>query len=287
MSEVENSFSALMPVHNQIDPKLFKKALQSVIENSLKPSEFVIVLDGPLKQELNWIISNYSDNKKVNIKTIRLKENRGIVDALNLGLENCSYELIARCDADDINHYDRFSLQVDAFKSNHDLTICGGQIIEIGNKNEKYMKSVPLSNSEILKFSYHRNPFNHMTVMFKKSFILSIGGYKRFHYREDYALWCNALSKGASTRNLNNVLVYVDGGTGMYKRRGNIFHLKYEFLLQKYLLSIGHINRSHYFINLILRGGNMVAGTTIRGIFYENFLRIKQSKEAKKSKWTE
>ena len=88
MSEVENSFSALMPVHNQIDPKLFKKALQSVIENSLKPSEFVIVLDGPLKQELNWIISNYSDNKKVNIKTIRLKENRGIVDALNLGLEN-------------------------------------------------------------------------------------------------------------------------------------------------------------------------------------------------------
>lgn len=264
-------FSVLIPVYAGDKAKIFKKALQSIKNNTIKPDQVVLVIDGPISSCLESVIKDEADDT---FDILKIEKNQGIVNALNCGIEKCRHLIIARCDSDDINVNNRFELQIEEFKNDHDLDIVGGQIVE-NSGNNQWIRYTPLSKEKIVKFLKHRSPFNHMTVMYKKEKIMEVGCYPNIKYREDYALWAKIIASGAKVKNLNSVLVLASGGDAMYQRRGNISHIKYEYKLQKLLIRLKIINIFEFLLNITLRSLNMMVPHKVRKFIYQCFLRKK------------
>ena len=262
-------FSVLLPVYHKVVPYEFDLALKSINDNSLRPSQVIIVIDGPVSEEIESVIVR---NMLPNYVVVRMPRHLGIVAALNLGLEYCKTELVARCDADDVNRIDRFELQLNAFLRDDKIDVCGGQVLEI-SESGAFMKEVPVTDFEIKRFLRRRNPINHMTVMYKKSAVAGVGRYPDIKFREDYALWAKLASNQANFFNLTDVLVEVKGGLDMYKRRGRASDIFYEVKLQNFLYSHKIINFAQYGQNLIIRGANLFLPSVVRAHFYKSYLR--------------
>lgn len=264
-------FSVLLPVYNGDKPDLFNMALNSIKNNTVQPSQIVVVVDGEISPYLEDIINIHSDNR---FEIIRIEENKGIVNALNTGLAHCSEELVARCDADDENYVRRFELQLKAFQEISDLSVVGGHILERSGTSS-HKRCVPIKHNDISRHIKLRNPLNHMTVMFKKSAIIEVGLYPDIKYREDYALWARLHGSGYKLHNLDKVLVFATGGLDMYKRRGKPSDIPHELKLQRHLLSVNVIKVHELFFNLLIRVANMLIGSRWRSKVYSNFLRKK------------
>lgn len=177
-------FTVLMSVYYKEKPEYLQLALESIINQTVKPNEIVLVQDGKLTNELQAVITDQLQKYPDIFKTYALKQNQGLGKALNFGMKKCSNELIARMDTDDIAELNRFELQIKEFKQDKELMLCGGQIAEFADNQTEITsyRSVPLKHNEILNFAKKRNPFNHMTVMFKKQAVQSVGGYQHMPY---------------------------------------------------------------------------------------------------------
>lgn len=266
-------FSVLLPVYGGDNPQLFTRAIASIEANSVKADQVVIVVDGPVCGDIEKILDQ-CEKKRFDI--VRLRVNRGLAQALNVGLEYCRYELIARCDADDFNLEHRFAYQLKQFVDNDNLVLSGGQIIEeCGETLTKLLKQVPCTHNKILSAVKFRSPFNHMTVMFKKSSVLKVGGYPDIQFREDYALWAALIANDGVVSNCTDVLVHSSGGIKMYQRRGRFSHLVFEIKLQRHLYRLKLINIFELCRNLLIRGGNMILSPYLRGLIYKTWLRKK------------
>lgn len=270
-------FSVLMSVYKNDKEEYLKLALDSIINQTLKPSEIVLVEDGPIPENIENLIKEYEKNIAF-LKVIRLKENGGLGNALNVGLENCSYDIVARMDADDISVLDRFEKQIVEFEKDDTLSIVGGYISEFINNPEESIgiRQVPLTHEEISNFIKGRNPFNHMTVMFKKQSVLEAGSYQDFHFLEDYYLWIRMFLKGYKMKNIDSILVNARVGIDMYKRRGGFKYFKSCKRLQKYLLDNKLITYPKYLKNNIIRFiMQVLMPNSMRGLIYKKFARKK------------
>ena len=123
-------FSVLMSVYIKENPKYMKQSLDSIINQTYKPSEIVIVKDGLLTKELNDLIDEYQKIYTNLFKIITLEENVGLGKSLNIGVLNCTYDIIARMDTDDICRNDRFEKQIKVLKNNKHIDIVGSNIVE-------------------------------------------------------------------------------------------------------------------------------------------------------------
>ena len=237
-------FTVLMSVYYKEKPEYLQLALESVINQTVKPNEIVLVEDGKLTNELQAVITEYLQKYPAIFKTYALKQNQGLGKALNFGMQKCSYELIARMDTDDIAEPNRFELQIKEFEENKELMLCGGQIAEFADNPAEITgyRKVPLKHNEILNFAKKRNPFNHMTVMFKKQAVQNVGGYMDMPYFEDYWLWVRMLKAGYKAKNVDKVLVKVRAGQDMIARRGGLNYAKCIIRFERALHKIGIIN---------------------------------------------
>ena len=99
---LENNYSILMSVYAKDNPDYLKLAIDSMLNQTIKSNDFVIVEDGPLTTELDAVINEYSSkNKEINV--VKIEHNSGLGKALDFGLNYCKNELVARMDADDIS----------------------------------------------------------------------------------------------------------------------------------------------------------------------------------------
>jgi amylovoran biosynthesis glycosyltransferase AmsE len=223
-------FTVLMPVHDAIQFDIFKKSVNSVINNTLLPSEFLIVVDGNISSQKRIFLKKIKKkNKFINIV---FKNKLGLVKILNYGLKIAKYKLIARADADDINHKNRFFEQVNFFKTNK-VDILGSNINENINGKE-FIKKVPKKPS-LFDFCF-LNPINHMTVMFNRDKIIKLGSYPNIKYKEDYALWFLAKIRGYAIANLDVSLVNSRIDSKTMKRRKNFQAIFSEFRLFFFLI---------------------------------------------------
>ena len=95
------------------------------------PTQIIIVKDGPLTQDLDFVINNFmNSNSAVQIKVIPLKENLGLGRALNIGLKECDYDWVARMDSDDICRFDRFELMLKQITNSKNISVVGSYIDE-------------------------------------------------------------------------------------------------------------------------------------------------------------
>ena len=129
------NFSVLISCYFRDNPQELAVALKSIWDDqTLKPQEIVIVKDGPLTADLDAVIEEFAKNAPA--KIVPLPQNGGLGKALQIGVENCSYEYIARMDGDDISVPERFAKQA-AFMTEHpEIDICGGMIEEFADDPE-------------------------------------------------------------------------------------------------------------------------------------------------------
>ena len=223
-------YSVLMSLYKSEDASCFKLALESMLNQTVPPDEIVLVEDGPLTEELYAVIEQYKDNLVI----VKNKSNLGLGLALRRGVKACKNELIARMDTDDIAVENRCEMQLNYLVNNREVSIVGGQIEEFVGEISNIVgkRVVPCSNQGIYKYMKKRCPFNHMTVMFRKSSILKAGNYKHCFWNEDYYLWIRMYLKQQRFANLPDTLVLVRTGEDMYQRRGGIKYFKSELFIQ-------------------------------------------------------
>lgn len=247
-------FSVLMSVYKNDISGHVGKALESVINQSKPPKELILVIDGPIDSKLQNTVNSYAAKYKI-LKVVPLENNVGLGNALKIGMQHCSYELIARMDSDDISVPNRFEKQIQCFEEDKELSLVGGYIREFDNDTDKILsiREVPLEHSEIEKYLKSRCPFNHMTVMFKKSKVISAGGYLDWHYNEDYYLWIRMYLANCKFKNIPEVLVNVRASEGLYMRRGGKRYFQSEKDIQRYMLDQRVISIPRYCSNVVLR----------------------------------
>lgn len=246
-------FSVSMCVYGGDNAKWFETSVESVLSQTLVPNEIVLVVDGPVPDDLNAVILKLEE--KDTFKVIRLEKNQGHGIARKTGLDNCTNELVAIMDADDICTRNRFEMQIEAFHNYPDSDIVGGMITEFIDMPDNVVgkRIVPLEDSEIKEYMQRRCPMNLVTVMFKKSSIEKVGGFIDWYCEEDYYLWLRMALANMRFRNVDDVLVNVRVGKEMYQRRGGVKYFKSEAKLQKYMLDNKIIGFSRYLINVTER----------------------------------
>jgi len=184
-------------------------------------------------------------------------------------------EWVARADADDINLPDRFSRQIAFIEAQAGaVDILGGAIEEIDeNGGVVGKREMPATAVQIMDFAHKRNPFNHMTVMYRAALVRNAGGYPVLHLREDYGLWAKLLAAGCRAANIPDIVVRARAGGAMLRRRGGLKYAVSEYQLQRFLVSIGFKGPWAAAIDLILRSSVFVAPNFVRRIVYAKFLR--------------
>lgn len=224
-------FSVLLSVYTQESASHLDNALESLINQTIVPTEIVLVKDGPLTDDLEMIINKYKEQYTTLFNIVSIEQNVGLGDALNLGLKNCNYDVVARMDTDDICIPNRFEIQLNYFKEHPDVSVLGGYIEEFINDPGDLgrVKKVPLTSNQIIHYARKRNPLNHPSVMFRKKAIESVGGYERMLFFEDYYLWLKLLGAGYKLANIGEVLLYFRIGNDMIGRRHGYAYALHEF----------------------------------------------------------
>lgn len=248
------NFSVLISVYKKDNVEEFVTALNSITTKQIvKPSEVVLVVDGPVSDALFDVIKSYESSDVFHV--IWLTENRGLGNALKLGVENAKYPIIARMDSDDISAPDRFEKQLKYLEKHPDCDIVGGQMTEFIDQPDNIVgrRYVPLANEDIYKYMKSRCGLNHVTVMFRKKAVMKAGNYQDWFWNEDYYLWVRMMLAGCKFANLPDVLVNVRSGKDQFARRGGMKYFKSEAKLQKYMLDNKIIPFQQYVFNILAR----------------------------------
>lgn len=274
--ENEN-YSVLMSVYFKEKPEFLEESMNSMFGQTFRTNDFVLICDGPLTQELNYVIEEMEKKYKDILNVIRLEKNMGLGCALRIGVEMCKNNFIARMDSDDISKPDRCEKEIKKFFENPELSIVGTNVDEFSNTPSVIDSSrvVPETNDEIIKFSKSRNPFNHPTVMFKKQDVIDSGNYRNVRYMQDYYLWIDMLTNGKKGYNIQESLVMMRAGSNLFKRRSGKEYLNIQKNLFKLMLDRKHISIIQYYKAMTLRSLSAFAPNFIRKYLFKKVLRKK------------
>ncbi|MBJ8427414.1 glycosyltransferase [Acinetobacter bereziniae] len=275
------NFSVLLSLYYKESHLALDQCFKSIWEEQTrKPSEIVLVLDGEIGGELNFCIQKWQLEIETVLKIVPLAKNVGLGKALNEGLKHCSNEWVLRMDTDDICTPDRFEKQIEFINNNPDVVLFGGQVLEFENEpnDSQALKAVPTSNDEIQKFAQKRCPFNHMTVAYKKSIINELGGYQHHLYMEDYNLWLRVIGAGYVVANLPDIVLYARVGNGMHARRKGLEYIKSEKQLLNLKKQLKLQNPIHANMLFLIRSAFRLIPSSLLGKIYNTFLRKKVKK---------
>lgn len=277
---MEYKFSVLMSVYVKEKPNFFKKSLTSIVNQTLKPNEIILVKDGPLTKELEEVIARFLINEKT-IKIISLEKNVGLGEALRIGVEQCNYDLIARMDTDDISKENRFEKQIECFKKNPELDMIGSWTDEFQEVDDEIkvqsIRKTPENQNKILKKLKRSNAFNHPTVMYKKKSILKAGNYsEEFNCLEDYYLWVRMAVNNNKFYNIQESLIYFRITPETIKRRGGIKMLIGDIKLHSRLKKMKFITTFQQYENIVIWGIYRLLPWKIREILQKKIIRNKK-----------
>lgn len=170
---------------NRVDRFLFP-AIYSIVNQNYKEWELIIIANGDLSNEVFDVIENefYFDKR---IKCIKSSIGQ-LSYALNLAIDNSSFDYIARMDSDDISHPDRLGKQLEYLVENN-MDLVGSSAILINEYDEPIGEILSPMGESIGKKIPYRSCFVHPSVLYKKDVILKLRGYNSGFNSEDYDLW--------------------------------------------------------------------------------------------------
>lgn len=202
-------FSVLMSLYFKENPKYLDLALESVFTQTVQPDQVVLVLDGPVGDELMIVINSYKEHYPA-IEIYPQAANKGLSTALNIGLEKCRNEIVFRMDTDDVCYKTRFEHVLKEYALHSELELVGSYATMI-NENNVIIKgiTVPITQVDIYRKVW-TCPFIHPTVSFKKSALKRVGSYNPNSgpRQDDYELWFRCVQGGLKCKNIEEPLLY-------------------------------------------------------------------------------
>ncbi|HII4409537.1 glycosyltransferase [Clostridium perfringens] len=253
-----------------------REALDSIMNQTILPSEIVLVKDGPLTSELDNVIDEFVIKYPNLFNIVALEYNHGLGLALNKGILQCKNELIARMDSDDYIVPNRFEKQIEIFKKNPDYDCIGSYEAEFEDSinNVVAIHRVPEQDYEIRKFMRRRCGLLHPTVMYKKSAVINAGNYRDVLLYEDYDLFMRmVLDKKAKCYNIPENLYFIRINSNFFKRRGGLKYMKTVVSFKNKQRKKGYISTKDFIISA---GGQAIVcmmPNNIRRWFYLKYLR--------------
>lgn len=272
------NYSVLMAVYSGEKPENFSVSVQSMLDQTARTNDFVIVCDGPLTQALDAVVEDFVSRYPGLFRIVRLPENVGVGPAVNAGLAVCRNELVARMDSDDIAVPDRCRKQLERFAACPELTLLGGMIEEFDARTGSVIsiREVPLDNEAIRKYARRRSPVNNVTAMYRKAAALSVGGYRKLRRAEDYDLYLRMLIDGCYAENLPDTLVRVRVDMGDYHRRASWRTLKGCAGIWWNAYRAGFSSLADLLICLVGQSLLIICPGCVQQMLYQKFLRKKK-----------
>ena len=274
-------FSVLISIYFKEQPQHFNTCIESIWDfQTLKPSEIIMVEDGPLTPELDEAIAQWQNKIGKALKITKLAKNVGTGKAKNIGLQQCSHEIVCIVDTDDISVLDRFEKQIKILNDDPELIVLGGQITEFADDISlpSGIRRVPLTNLELCNYAKRQSPFNNMTIAYRKTKILEVGGYQHHLWMEDYNLFLRVIAQGCKIQNLPDNLVYARIDNGMHARRKGLEYIKSEKQLLNLKKELKLQNPIHANMLFLIRSVFRLMPSSVLGKIYNTFLRKKVKK---------
>ena len=248
-------FALLVSVYDGDRPDYLRRAFRSAVDDqTVRPDQVVIVRDGPVRDELATCLDEIRRDSPVPVTFVPLPRNGGLGPALDRGLASSWFDVVARMDADDVAMPYRFEVELPLIE---DADIVGGGLLEfVADTDDIVGQRVPPTEPEqIQRYARMHDPFNHPTVVYRRSAVLEAGGYGGLRLMEDYALFARMLAGGARAVNVAEPLVFYRVGPEAFKRRGGTGLLRSELRLQREFRRRGFISKPEFVRNVIIRGG--------------------------------
>ena len=242
------NYSVLTTIYKNDSPEFLRQSIDSMLKQTIITNDYVIVEDGPVTKEIESVLKEY-ENKYEFFHIFQLEKNEGLGSALRKGLSLCKNELVARLDADDISDCKRCELQLREFEKDSDLAIVGSDMYEFDEDPSiiNDLKVMPHTSNEIYKYGKRRNPFNHSSVMYKKSVIESVGSYSTMRRSQDVELWAKVIYAGYKCLNINKPLIlFRTDGINRVKRKKKWSNVKSDLKIFKKNYEMGYASKNDY-----------------------------------------
>lgn len=268
-------YSVLMSLYKKEKPEYLKLAIESMLGQTVMPDEIVIVKDGPLTCELDEVVDSYKEKYPKLFTIVVSDENIGLGRALNLGLNNCRNELVARMDTDDISKPHRCERQLKEFENDQNLDLLGSSVDEFYSIPDEVVsrRVVPTEHEDIYEFAKKRSAFNHPAVMYKKSKVLSIGGYNDLRRNQDVDLFGRMLFSGCIAGNIEESLLYFRSNDDLAKRRKSWENTKSYIDTIKKFWKMGYASFGDYLMIAVAQTGMFLMPVKVQHWVYKTFLR--------------
>lgn len=274
---MQNSkYTVLMSVYYKEKPEYLSLSIESMLNQTVKPDEFIIVKDGPLTTELDEVINNFVTAYPITFNIIVNETNLGLGPALAKGIENSKNELIARMDSDDYVVSTRCERQLEKFREDPKLGMVGSYEAEFVDDIDNVISihRVPSENDEIERFMHRRCSVLHPTVMYKKSAVLKSGNYQSVLLYEDYDLFARmVLEYHIKSYNIPEPLYYIRTSEDFFKRRGGIKYAKTVLKFKWGQYRKGYMSLMDFCISGLGQAFVCVLPNSLRKSFYMKFLR--------------
>lgn len=271
-------YSFLLSIYGKEKPQYLREALDSMLSQTVAPSEIVMVKDGPLTLELDAVLDEYDSANPGLFKFVAYDENRGLGYALSRGILACSNEIVARMDTDDYSFPDRIERQLAEFEADPELDMLGAQVYEFIESPDKpiSVSSLPLDEVGIAAYSKRRNPFRHTPMMYKRSRVLEAGNYSAdFLFFEDWDLFNRMLAHGNKGRNLCAPLVAMRINADFFDRRGGRSYLPHIWKFKIEQLRRGYFSPFDFCASFIPHALVCLMPNGLRSLVYTKMLRKK------------
>ena len=236
------------------------EALDSIFSQTFTDFELVAVddgsTDGSAERLEGWA------QKDARLRVLRLPP-RGLIEALNTGLAACRAPLIARMDADDRSHPERFAEQVRLLEAEPALAAVGCLVeafpqADVGPGLALYLEWLNgLTTPEaIAREIYVESPLVHPSVMMRRAWCRRVGDYQEHGWPEDYDLWLRMHAAGGRFAKVPRVLF------GWREHPGRLTHASPRYAIQSFLQA-----KVHYLLAgpLAGRGAILIWGAGIVG----------------------
>jgi glycosyltransferase involved in cell wall biosynthesis len=266
-------FALLLTVYGGDRAAYLRYSFHSVVHaQTRRPDQVILVQDGPVPADLADCMKRLIAESPVPVRFLPLERNGGLGHALDTGLAASRYDVVARMDADDIALPRRFEVQLPVIEQGADLV--GAGMLEIGSGPDDVVgRRTPIADpAHLSRYARLHDPFNHPTIVYRRSAVEEAGGYGDLPLMEDYWLFARMIAAGAEVVNLTEPLVYYRVGDGAYERRGGGALLRAELRLQRELLRHGFTTRPQSLRNVAVRGTYRLVPAGVRRPLYRRFV---------------
>lgn len=233
--------------------KFIRKVLDSIIQQTYKKIQIVIIDDQSTDDTVEKIENFISENNEATI-TFAINPQKGRGKALNYGISLCKGSLIAINDSDDFSLPSRIETQVDFLNNNPEYGLVGtySSVINL-ETGEVFDNSFlrPVENSDIRKFFVYGQPIQHVTAMFRKSLVEAVGGYNEnisFLFDRDIFLRCAQISK---LYNIPTSLVLVGEHTNRFFQYSYVKRQRFKLSMHYKFKAVHMLNLPKYFYFLL------------------------------------